>query len=121
MKILCSTWALPRQVLASGRKIMSSSSPAEADAPRVVKQVLKITRGWRFDAVSIGYPGWSTAASRARAYTWVRAGSASIFGRVRSPRQDHQRRGDAGVATTRRKDALPGLGTGLGRRSSSTA
>ncbi|MFI4913949.1 MAG: ROK family protein, partial [Steroidobacterales bacterium] len=24
---------------------------------RMVKNVLKITRGWRFEAVSIGYPG----------------------------------------------------------------
>jgi len=44
--------------LASGRKTHVEFKSGPKLTPReMVKQVLKITRGWRFDAVSIGYPG----------------------------------------------------------------
>jgi predicted NBD/HSP70 family sugar kinase len=44
--------------LASGRKThVEFESGPKLTPGEMVKQVLKITRGWRFDAVSIGYPG----------------------------------------------------------------
>jgi len=44
--------------LASGRKTHVEFKSGPKLTPReMVEQVLKITRGWRFDAVSIGYPG----------------------------------------------------------------
>jgi hypothetical protein len=69
--------------LASGRKTHVEFKSGPKLTPReMVKQVLKITRGWRFDAVSIGYPGVvHRGKPRASPTTWVRAGSASIFAR----------------------------------------
>ena len=81
----------------------------------MVKQVLKITRGWRFDAVSIGYPGVVHRGKPAREPLQPGSGLGRLrfSGRVRSPGQDHQRRGDAGARRLQgRKDALPGTGHG---------
>jgi polyphosphate glucokinase len=44
--------------LATGRKKAAAFKSGPKLTPgEMVKRVLKITRGWRFDAVSIGYPG----------------------------------------------------------------
>lgn len=47
VKCLCTGQKRPRKF----------SSGARLTAKRMVKKVLKITRGWKFDRVSIGYPG----------------------------------------------------------------
>lgn len=44
--------------VATGRKRpLKFKSDSQLTPQRMVEQVLRITKGWRFDAVSIGYPG----------------------------------------------------------------
>src|SRR5678810_1152042 len=75
------SWTRPRsggshvKCLATGRKkhIEFESGP-EMTPDEMVKSVLKITGGWRFDVVSMGYPGVVRGGAPAPvSYTHLRA------------------------------------------------
>ncbi len=68
---------------------------------------------WKYDAVSIGYPGPGAArpAGRRAAQPGPRLGRLRLRGRLRPPGQGHQRRRDAGAGQLQgRQDAVPGPG-----------
>ncbi len=105
------------KILATGqeppRKFVSGSS---LTAEKMVAGVLKAAEGWKYEVVSIGYPGRFSEASRFRnRITSGRLGRFRLRGCVSVSRQAHQRRGHASPGSYERgKMLFLGLGTGLG-------
>ena len=84
---------------------------------RMVRQVLKITRGWRFDAVSIGYPGVVRRGRIARephnlGTGWIGFDFQAAFGRPVKIINDAAMQALGGYEGG--KMLFLGLGTGLG-------
>ena len=76
---------------------------------QMVTGVKDLAKDWKYDAVSIGYPGPVVHGRPvAEPHNLGPAGSASTSSRVRLPGQDHQRRRHAGPRQLQgRQDALP--------------
>ena len=103
------------KILATGqteRAEVSVSGPT-LTPEQMVAGVKQLAGDWKYDVVSIGYPGpvCKTGRSTEPHNLAPGLGRVRLRGRVRTPRQARQRRGDAGARQLQgREDAVPGSG-----------
>ena len=107
------------------REARSAASGPELTPRRMVAVAKRLARDWRYDVVSLGFPGPVFHGGRcASPRTSAPAGSASTSAGVRQAGAHRQRRGDAGARQLRgRSHALPRPrhGPRLGARSSTAS
>ena len=106
------------KILATGQK-QSREFPSgpELTPKQMVAGVKKLAKDWRYDAVSIGYPGVvirnRPVADPYQPWTWV--GWVQLRGRIQVPGKSNQRCRHASIGKLQTwQDALPGAGYGLG-------
>jgi len=102
------------KILATGQKEPRRSLGPTMTPKRMVAES-KARRDWKYDAVSIGYPGRvvgdrAITGTRNLAHGW----SVRLRGGVRAPREGHQRCGDASLGSYNAGRCFSRLGTGLG-------
>ncbi len=101
------------KILATGQKVeRRMDSGPKLTAEQMVAGVRALAKGWKYDAVSIGYPGpvVRNRPGQGTVQPGQRVGRFRLRGRVRCPGEHRQRRGDAGVGQLQgRQDAVPGV------------